>query len=61
MQKFIFIQTHVGGDNGLSEINKLLEDGWHVLEIRDNQPSSEGLNIELVVLIEKNDKGAKNI
>jgi len=55
MQKFIFIQTHVGGDNGLSEINRLLEDGWQVVEIRDNQPSSEGLNIELVVLIEKKD------
>ena len=55
MQKFVFIQTHVGGDNGLTEINKLLDDGWEVVEIIDNQPSSEGLNIELVVLIEKED------
>ena len=55
MQKFVFIQTHVGGDNGLSEINKLLEDGWKVVETISNQPSSEGLNIELTVLIEKSD------
>ena len=55
MQKFVFIESHVGGDNGLSEINKLLEDDWEVVEIRDNQPPSEGENIHLVVLIEKGD------
>ena len=54
MQKFIFIQTYVGGDNGLGKINKLLQDGWRVIEIRDNQPHSDGANIEMVVLVEKN-------
>ena len=52
MQKFVYIQAHSSGDNGLGEINRLLEDGWRVVEIRDKQTSSDS-NIELVVLIEK--------
>ena len=54
MQKFIFIEAHPGGDNGLKEINLLLEQGWKVVEINASQPQ-RGDNIHLVVLIEKED------
>jgi len=54
MQKFIFIEAHVGGDNGLKEVNLFLEQGWKVIEINASKPT-EDLNIHLVVLLEKED------
>jgi len=54
MQKFVFIEAHVGGDNGFNQINLLLEQGWKVVEIHSSRPS-RGDNLHLVVLIEKED------
>jgi len=58
MQKFVFIEAHSGGDNGLREVNSFLEQGWKVVEINASKPTKD-LNIHLVVLLEKKDGANK--
>ena len=60
MQKFIFVEAHIGGDSGLGKINSLLEDGWEVVKINSSVPSN-GDNIHMAVLIEKKEADSDEV
>jgi hypothetical protein len=56
MQKFIFLEVHAGAK--FDEINKMLTEGWKVVEIHASKPT-RGENIHALVLIEKKEENYK--
>ena len=60
MQKFICVESYVKGEytHGVNEINKHLESGWRVADIKMQPSYSHSIVMRAMIVLEKEDKSA---